>query len=344
MRRVKSFQRKHSHLREGIGGDDHSSWYQRKVRKRLGIYLRRQKVSKCKGHTGGRYVGTFCVQAQSSKEGREGFKLQAGSEEDLQEAQCQESRQEESMKSLIRWVTIAFALVGNAFPSLAQEQSIAPPERRDLVSLFDGESLSGWSGDERLWSVRDGVIRGETTDQSPASGNTFLIWKGGALKDFELRLSFRCNATNNSGIQYRSKHITDGSAKNPWVVRGYQHEIRNELQFPNVSGFIYDEGGKRGRLCLVGERAEWREDGKKVLETFLDESAFQKLFRLDEWNDVVIIAKGNRILHFLNGQRIVDFTDLDPTRALNEGVLALQLHAGKPMWVEYRNIRLRNFD
>jgi hypothetical protein len=248
------------------------------------------------------------------------------------------------MNSMIRLGLLAIALIGNAIPSLAQEQTIATPDRRDLVSLFDGENLSGWSGDGRLWSVRDGVIHGETTVQTPASGNTFLIWQGGTLKDFELHLSFRCNATNNSGVQYRSKHITDGSAKNPWVVRGYQHEIRNELQFPNVAGFIYDEGGKRGRLCLVGERAEWREDGKNVLETFLDESAFQKLFRLDAWNDIVIIAKGNRILHFLNGERILDFTDLDPKQALNEGVLALQLHAGKPMWVEYRNIRLRSFD
>ena len=226
----------------------------------------------------------------------------------------------------------------------AQDSSAAPPEPSQMSSLFDGKSLNGWSGDERLWSVRDGVIHGETTEDKPASGNTFLIWKGGALKDFELRLSFRCNATNNSGIQYRSKHITDPSAKNAWVVRGYQHEIRNESKFPNVSGFIYDEGGKRGRLCLVGEKAEWTKDGKRVAESFLDENAFQKLFQLDDWNDVVIVARGNRIKHYLNGQLILDFTDSDPNLSLSEGVLALQLHAGKPMWVEYRNIRLRSND
>ena len=90
-------------------------------------------------------------------------------------------------------------------------------------------------------------------------------------KDFELRLSFRCNATNNSGIQYRSKHITDGQVRNQWVVRGYQHEIRNEIKLPSVSGFIYDEGGRRGRICLVGEKAVWGEDGKKtVTETLID--------------------------------------------------------------------------
>ena len=217
-----------------------------------------------------------------------------------------------------------------------------PAESAEMRQLFNGKDLSGWDGDTRLWSVKDGVIHGETTAENPAAGNTFLIWKEGTLKDFELRLSFRCNATNNSGIQYRSKHITDGNVKNKWVVRGYQHELRNEVNFPNTSGFIYDEGGKRGRICLVGEQAVWEKDGKKTISTSLiDQAGFKKLFKLDDWNDVVIIGKGNRILHYLNGQLILDFTDNDPALALSEGVLAVQLHAGKPMWAEFKNIRLK---
>lgn len=225
----------------------------------------------------------------------------------------------------------------------AQSEAV-PPEPDQMRSLFDGTSLDGWYGDSRLWSVRDGAIRGETTEENAANGNTFLIWQNGTVKNFDLRLSFRCNATNNSGIQYRSAHITDGTEKNAWVVRGYQHEIRNELRFPNVAGFIYDEGGKRGRLCLAGERASWNDDGKQVSERLFPEADFAELFRLDDWNDVVIVARGNRIRHYLNGRMIVDFTDLDSKRALSEGVLALQLHAGKPMWVEFRNIRLKALD
>lgn len=224
----------------------------------------------------------------------------------------------------------------------AEDFTKAPPEQSGMRNLFNGKDLSGWDGDPRLWSVRDGVIHGETTPENAANGNTFLIWKEGTLADFELRLSFRCNATNNSGIQYRSKHITDGNVRNKWVVRGYQHEIRNEVKLPNVSGFIYDEGGKRGRICLVGEKATWGADGKKtVAETLIDDDAFQKLYRLDDWNDVVIIAKGNHIQHYLNGRLILDFTDADPQLALKEGVLALQLHAGAPMWAEYKNVRVR---
>jgi hypothetical protein len=216
-----------------------------------------------------------------------------------------------------------------------------PPEPAGMQPLFNGKDLSGWDGDPRLWSVKDGVIHGETTKENAAKGNTFLIWQGGELGDFELRLSFRCTATNNSGIQYRSKHIADGSARNKWVVRGYQHELRNEEKFPNVPGFIYDEGGSRGRICLVGEQANWAADGKKVTGTLIDAAGFEELMKVDDWNDVVIRAEGNRIRHYLNGRLVLDFTDEDPTRALSQGVLALQLHGGAPMWAEFRDIRLK---
>jgi hypothetical protein len=218
-----------------------------------------------------------------------------------------------------------------------------PPEPAGMKSLFNGKDLTDWDGDSRLWSVKDGAIRGETTEEIPAMGNTFIIWKGGKLKDFDLRLSFRCSSTNNSGIQYRSRHITDDAkVKNKWVVRGYQHEIRNETELPTVAGFIYDEGGRRGRMCLVGEEALWEADGKKLIsDKLIDQAGFEKLYKPDQWNDVAIIAKGNHIQHFLNGRLIVDFTDNEPQLALKEGILALQLHAGKPMWAEYKNIRLK---
>jgi hypothetical protein len=237
---------------------------------------------------------------------------------------------------MIRLLT-ALTLLGSTWPAFAA----APPEPAGMKPIFNGKDLSGWDGDPRLWSVKDGAIHGETTEENVAMGNTFIIWTEGKTGDFDLRMSFRCNATNNSGIQYRSKHITEGNVRNKWVVRGYQHEIRNEVKFPNTSSFIYDEGGKRGRICLVGEQATWEADGKKVIRSdLMDQARFEKLFKLDDWNDVVIIAKGNNIRHYLNGELILDFTDNHPELALKEGVLALQLHAGKPMWTEFKNIRL----
>lgn len=225
----------------------------------------------------------------------------------------------------------------------ADPPQTAPEESAGMRTIFNGQDLKGWDGDPRLWSVKDGAIRGETTAENRAAGNTFLIWKDGVTKDFELRLSFRCSATNNSGIQYRSKHITEGKVGNDWVVRGYQHEIRNETKLPSVAGFIYGEGIGRGRICLVGEKATWGADGKQVTQTLIDAAGYKKLFKLDDWNDVVIIAQGTRIQHYLNNRLILDFTD-SPELALREGILALQLHAGNPMWVEFKDLRIKDIE
>lgn len=238
---------------------------------------------------------------------------------------------------MIRHIFVVTALLMTATAFGADN----PVATADARVLFNGKDLTGWDGDPRLWSVKDGVIHGETTAENAAKGNTFLIWKDGTTKDFELRLLYRCNAANNSGIQYRSKHITE-KVSNNWVVRGYQHELRNELKLPNVSGFIYDEGGKRGRICLVGEQATWEVDGKKVVKTdLIDQAGWDKLFKLNEWNEVTITAQGNHIRHFMNGQLTLDFTDNSPELALKDGILALQLHAGAPMWAEFKDIRIR---
>ena len=245
---------------------------------------------------------------------------------------------------MFRSLLLSLAIVGSFNVAVFPAEAIkAPPEPSGMKQIFNGKDLTGWDGDPRLWSVKDGAIRGETTPENKANGNTFIIWKEGSLKDFELRLSFRCNATNNSGIQYRSRHITD-NVRNKWVVRGYQHEIRNQNKLPSVSGFIYDEGGLtggRGRTCLVGEKAIWGKDGKEVVDTLITAEEFSKLFKLDNWNDVIIICKGNHIQHYMNDRLILDFVD-GSEKALLKGILAFQLHAGPPMFVEFKDIRIKN--
>src|SRR5690606_40460731 len=99
-------------------------------------------------------------------------------------------------------IPLVLALV--AFPVIGQEPQLAPPESPDMRPIFNGKDLSGWDGDPRLWSVKDGVIRGETTPENPAKGNTFLVYRDGKFDDFELNLKFRLLG-GNSGVQYRSK-------------------------------------------------------------------------------------------------------------------------------------------
>jgi len=203
------------------------------------------------------------------------------------------------MPRAIRPVGLVLLAILYLAPARAEPPESPPSEPAGARPIFNGRDLAGWDGDPRLWSVQDGALRGETTEANPADGNTFLIWKEGTTRDFDLRLTYRCSASNNSGIQYRSIHAVQGNPRNPWVVRGYQHELRNEVDLPSVAGFIYDEGGKRGRMCLVGERATWDAEGRKTVADgpLIDQAAYRSLFRLDDWNDVVIIAKGNRIRH-----------------------------------------------
>ena len=124
-------------------------------------------------------------------------------------------------------------------------------------------------------------------------------------------------------------------------MRGYQHEVRNEIGFPNISGFIYGEGLGRGRVCMVGEKAIQEGDKKNVVESLITPEEFKELFHLDDWNDVKIVCKGRHIQHYMNGRLVLDFTDSED-KALLDGVLALQLHAGKPMWAEFKDIRFKS--
>ncbi len=213
----------------------------------------------------------------------------------------------------------------------------APPEPQGMTQLFNGKDLSGWEGDLRLWQFKDGVVRGETTAEKQTKGNTFLIWRGGTLKDFELRLSFKIDH-GNSGVQYRSKQIEGKEPSNSWVISGYQVEVENT---PGKVGFLYHEKG-RGYLCNVGEKVAVGEDGKpQVIGKLGDKAAIGATYHKSDWNDYVIIAEGNHLRHYLNGLQTVDLIDNDPKGRLMEGLLALQIHQGPPMWVEFKNVRLK---
>jgi len=123
------------------------------------------------------------------------------------------------------------------------------------ASLFDGKTLKGWDGNSKFWSVKDGVITGQTTEANPTQGNTFLIWRAGTLENFQLDLEFRM-VGGNSGIQYRSKDLGN------WVVGGYQADIDAGFKF---IGILYEERG-RGILAMRGTKVEISESGEKKTE------------------------------------------------------------------------------
>jgi hypothetical protein len=259
--------------------------------------------------------------------------------------------------------SIAAALVllfaGYSFAADGAEATpSAPPEPQGMKPLFDGKTLDGWEGDPRLWSVKDGVIHGETTPDTKFAGNTFLIWKGGEPGDFDLRFTFRMDPAKtgdgNSGVVYRSKHITEGpNAKNNWVMGGYQAEIAN---VPGKDGFLYQERGNaklRHRadsqnplyMAMVGEKVEIDEHGvSHVTGSIGNREAIGKNLRKNDWNDYVIIARGNHLQHFINAVQTIDATDNDPKGGAKSGKIALQIHAGKPMVVDFKNLRIKEYD
>jgi len=219
----------------------------------------------------------------------------------------------------------------------------AQPAEKDFRSLFNGSNLAGWKGDTAFWSVVDGAITGQTTAERPAKGNTFLVWQGGDVKNFELRTEFRLVPNNdknfaNSGIQYRSKVV---DAPN-WVVGGYQADMDGEGKYV---GMLYEERG-RGIVAMPGQQVRVSPgEGKPKIEVTGETTPPAEIasaIRRSDWNEYVIIAEGNHLRHFVNGLLTADITDVDETLAAKSGALALQLHAGLPMTVQFRKIRLKS--
>lgn len=212
----------------------------------------------------------------------------------------------------------------------------------DPKSLFNGKDLTGWEGNTDLWSVKDGVIVGRTTPEQPAASNTFLIWKGGEPSDFELTLQFKMTPGDdknyvNSGIQFRSK-IVDPEK---FVVAGYQADFEYG---PKFSGILYEEKG-RGILAQRGQKVKLTQGAKpakpkiEVTGETGKSDEIQAAIKKDDWNEFRIVAKGNHIQQFINGKLTVDVTD-ETAEAAKSGVIALQLHAGAPMQVEFKDIVL----
>ena len=205
--------------------------------------------------------------------------------------------------------------------------------------LFNGESLVGWEGDPKFWRVEKGAIVGQTTVDNPTRGNTFIIWKGGELSDFVITLRYKIES-GNSGIQYRS-FIKPGE-HDGWRISGYQADLEAGDKF---SGICYGEGF-RGILSMRGDKTTilgLNEKGKpeKRIEKFGDSVKLGEVVKKEKWNTYRISAKGNHFKHFINGVKMSELVDNDEKTRRMSGLLALQLHAGPPMKVHFKDIVLK---
>jgi hypothetical protein len=210
-------------------------------------------------------------------------------------------------------------------------------EDNGFVTIFDGKTLEGWEGDPKFWSVEDGAITGQTTKENPTRGNTFIVWKDGEPADFELLLEYKMEG-GNSGIQYRSFRLSE---TDPWRIGGYQADFEAGDRY---SGICYGEAF-RGILSKRGEKTTLflDDNGKlaRTVEVFGDAREIGKAVKKGEWNEYRIVAKGYEFTHYINGVKTTELIDNDEKSRRDKGLLALQLHAGPPMKVQFRNIRLK---
>ncbi len=211
-----------------------------------------------------------------------------------------------------------------------------PAKEQGFASVFDGKSLNGWAAaDMSFWSVEDGAITGKITAEHPTERNHYLVYQGGKLGDFELKLVHRIISDKdvNSGFQYRSE-IFNGKITDD--CRGYQ--VDNNTGTPWCVR-LYDEHG-RETLAWRGERAVFDTAGQKTV-TPIDGATGPARFSLDQWHEYDLICKGTTMTLKVNGRLVAEVLDNDPAQLDLSGILALQLHSGPPMKVQFKDIRLK---
>lgn len=231
-------------------------------------------------------------------------------------------------------ITLAALLLGAGKPSPAPQSPA--PDAEGFISLFDGKSLDGWEGLEGFWSVKDGAIVGAETKEH-AAPQTFLVCKQ-TFSNFELRFKYKfATPDGNSGVQFRSKMLIPKTYR----VGGYQADMDGKRGY---DGTIYDEAGvagKRNTMSNRGEKTVWTAENKRENEKLPESNKqLQSYINANDWNDVVLIADGPHITYSINGHLMTDLTDHSP-HALSDGLIALQLHAGFVMEIQFKDIRIK---
>ena len=196
-------------------------------------------------------------------------------------------------------------------------------------SLFNGKDLTGWDGNPELWKVENGEIVGTTTGPEQLKYNQFLIWRGGVLKNFELRVKVK-QSGNNTGIQYRSREFPETGK---WSVGGYQCDIHPAA--PN-NAMVYGEKWG-GILAQNGQRVVIDPEGKKWLVGEHEPVSVD----IAEWHEYTVTAQGNHLVHKIDGRMTIDLLDFGTKTQALEGLLAFQLHRGPAMTVQIKDVMLK---
>jgi hypothetical protein len=231
---------------------------------------------------------------------------------------------------------LCFTLLLLRLPVSAQQRPlpVATNDESGFELIFDGKTLQGWEGDTNYWRVENSCLVGEVTPDKLLKQNSFIVWRAGETRDFELKVEYRISSRGNSGINYRSIMVTNG----PWTMRGYQADIDGQNRY---TGQNYEEKG-RTFLALRGQITRV-EEGKipQIIGTLGTTNELLSVIRNDDWNEYHLIVCGNVMTHILNGRVMSVVVDEDAKERRFDGLLGVQVHVGPPMKIEYRNFRLK---
>jgi len=222
-------------------------------------------------------------------------------------------------------------------------------DKEGFVQLLDGKTLNGWEGDPTYWRMENGVLVGEITPATLLKTNSFIVWQGGQPTDFELKVDCRITNGGNSGINYRSEPF----AGVPYALKGYQADIDGRNRY---TGQNYEERGRttlayRGQKVVVNGQETpgalqaniksnaWTKS--EVTGSLGTAESLQEKIKSEDWNEIHLVVKGNRLQHYVNGVLMSDVTDNDAANRKMTGLLGVQVHVGPPMKVEFRNMRLK---
>ena len=245
--------------------------------------------------------------------------------------------------SLRTGTTLGLAIVAIAAASCSSDPNEGAPEAGPNMStaaeesegwrlLFDGDDLEQWRGYRRdappaSWQPQDSVLAFVTADDG---GDLMTREQFG---DFELRYEWRISEGGNSGVIYR---VTEDSEQ-PWHT-GPEMQVLDDERHPDARAGV---SGNR----TAGALYDMIPPTPGVVRP------------AGEWNEARIIARGNQVEHWMNGQKVLEFEvgseewnrlyqaskfrELPGFAVQPRGHIVLQDH-GDPVW--FRSVKIRSLD
>lgn len=246
-------------------------------------------------------------------------------------------------------LVVLFVGCWSAAPTInAQESPSASPTRAklppgelpqvdltDFERIFDGKTLDNWDGDSTYWTIEDGKLVGTVTPETLLKKNSWIVYRGQLVEDFELVLDYRVSTGGNSGVGYRLAVLND----DPVSVRGPQADIHGAEMF---TGICYEENGRR--LLAARGQSTWIHPDQlpRLGAQFADPEELQSVVRIEDWNRYRLVVRGHDAQHYLNGVLMSEVHDYDDANRMQRGLIGVQVHVGPPMKIEYREIYLKH--